>query len=64
MFHGFLEGICIAEIEYKSVEQAEQYIIPDWIEEINFDEELVTNIYMATKLKDVNELKDFLLKKD
>ncbi len=62
VFHGFLEGVCIAEIEYESIEQAESYKIPEWIEEVNFDKELITNIYMATKLQSINELKDFLLK--
>ena len=38
IFHDFYEGLCIAEIEYTSVEQANNFKIPDWLEEIENSE--------------------------
>lgn len=60
VFHGFFEGVCIAEIEYSSVEQANSYKIPDWLEELT-DFENMSNGYMATKAISIDEYSNFIL---
>lgn len=60
VFHDFFEGICIAEIEYESIEQINNYKVPDWLEEISSDFNKLTNSYMATKANDVSEYVDFI----
>lgn len=66
IFHDFFEGLCIAEIEYVSVEQANNFKIPEWLEGVEGieDFEKLTNSYMATKAIDINEYKEYILNKD
>ena len=66
VFHDFFEGLCIAEIEYTSVEQANTFKIPEWLEGVEGieDFEKLTNSYMATKAIDINEYKEYILNKD
>ena len=59
-FHDFFEGMYIAEIEFLSEEQARNYKVPDWLEEID-DSKKYSNNYMATEAKDINEYKDLML---
>lgn len=59
VFHDFFEGVCVAEIEYTSEEQANNYAIPEWLEEIS-DSEKLSNSYMATKANDINEYAEFI----
>ena len=61
IFHDFFEGVCIAEIEYISIEQANTFKIPDWIEEIK-NEEKLSNLYMATKATSIKEYMDYIIK--
>lgn len=38
IFHGYLEGLMFAEVEFESVEEAEAYQMPDWfLEDVTFD---------------------------
>lgn len=60
IFHDFFEGVCIAEIEYESVEQANNYKIPNWLGEELTASDKLTNAYMATKAKDINEYIDYM----
>lgn len=61
IFHGFFEGVCIAEIEFNSMEQATSYNIPNWISSEITDFEKLTNGYMATKAISIEEYKDYIL---
>lgn len=63
VFHDFFEGVCIAEIEYSSIEQANNYCIPSWLGEEVTDLDKLANGYMATKTDDVSEYSDFILSK-
>lgn len=64
VFHDFFEGVCIAEIEYKSIDQANNYIVPNWLGEELFGIEKLHNSYMATKANDISEYYDFIIKTD
>lgn len=61
-FKGFFDGVCFAEIEFKSEEQANSYKIPDWLGEDISNQKRVKNGYMAISAKDIEEYKDLLLK--
>lgn len=61
IFHGFFEGVCIAEIEYTSIKQANDYVIPDWLEEIVDSENKLSNLYMATKVSNIDEYLDYVV---
>jgi CYTH domain-containing protein len=38
VFHGALEGLYFAEIEFGSEEEAEAYVMPDWfLKDVTFD---------------------------
>ena len=38
VFHGYLEGLIFAEIEFESEEEAASYVMPDWfLEDVTFD---------------------------
>jgi len=38
VFHGYLEGLVFAEIEFESEEEAASYVMPDWfLEDVTFD---------------------------
>ena len=61
LFHDFFEGVCIAEIEYKSVEQAKSYSVPKWLGNELTSSEKLANGYMATQANSISEYKDFIL---
>lgn len=61
-FKEFFDGVCFAEIEFKSEEQANSYKIPDWLGEDISNQKRVKNGYMAISAKDIEEYKDLLLK--
>ena len=63
VFHDFLEGVCIAEIEYRSLEQANNYCIPNWLEEITTEAKELSNNYMATQAKDRQEYIEYIVEK-
>ena len=52
----------MAEIEYSSVEQANNYQVPDWLGEELTNSEKLANGYMATQAKDISEYTDFIPK--
>lgn len=60
VFHDFFEGVCVAEIEYTSIEQANNYKVPDWLGEELTDSEKLANGYMATKANDISEYVDYI----
>jgi CYTH domain-containing protein len=60
-FKGFFDGVCFAEIEFKSEEQANSYKIPDWLGEDISNQKRVKNGYMAILAQDIGEYKDLLL---
>ncbi len=63
VFHDFFEGLCIAEIEYSSIEQANSFCVPNWLgKEVTTQEEFA-NGYMATKANDISEYNSFMLSK-
>lgn len=38
VFHGYLEGLIFAEVEFESEEEAAAYLLPDWFaEDVTFD---------------------------
>ena len=55
VFHGYLEGLVFAEIEFESEEAAEEYQMPEWFfEDVTFDRRY-SNAYM-TRFKSLTEL--------
>ena len=62
VFHDYFEGVCIAEIEYESLEQAKSYNVPNWLgdEVTNLDK--LTNGYMATQANEISDYKEFMIK--
>lgn len=60
VFHDFFEGVCIAEIEYKSIEQANNYKVPDWLGEELTNSDKLANGYMATQANNINEYIEFM----
>ncbi len=60
-FKEFFDGVCFAEIEFKSEEQANSYKIPDWLGEDISNQKRVKNGYMAILAQDIGEYKDLLL---
>lgn len=60
VFHDFFEGVCVAEIEYESIEQANNYRVPDWLGEELTNSEKLANGYMATHADNINEYVDFI----
>lgn len=61
-FKDFFDGVCFAEIEFKSEEQANSYKVPDWLGEDISNQKRVKNGYMAIYANDINEYKDLFLK--
>lgn len=61
-FKDFFDGVCFAEIEFISEEQANSYKIPDWLGEDISNQKRVKNGYMAIYAQDIEEYKDLLLK--
>lgn len=52
----------MAEIEYTSVEQANNYKVPDWLGEELTNSEKLANGYMATQANNISEYIDFMPK--
>ena len=63
IFHDFFEGVCVAEIEFNSIEQAKNYTVPSWLGEELTGEKKMTNVYMATKADDISEYEEYIIKK-
>lgn len=61
IFHDFFEGVCVAEIEYQSIEQANHYKVPDWLGEELTNSDKLANAYMATQANSINKYIDFVL---
>lgn len=61
-FKGFFEGVCFAEIEFKSIEQADFYKIPSWLGEDISNQKRVKNGYMAVIAKNIDEYMDLIIK--
>lgn len=50
-FHGHLEGLCFAEVEFDSIEQAEQFVCPEWFDEDVSLDRRYANYYLSTVSK-------------
>lgn len=61
IFHDFFEGVCVAEIEYSFIEQANNYKVPNWLGEELTNSEKLSNAYMATKATDISEYTDLIM---
>ena len=47
IFHGYLEGLVFAEVEFQSVEEAEAFLPPDWfLEDVSLDKRY-NNSYLS-----------------
>lgn len=64
MFRDFFEGVCYAEIEFESEEQANNYSTPDWLGEDVSSEKKLKNWYMAVVAESIEEYRDFFIKKE
>ena len=57
VFHGYLDGLVLAEVEFESEEEAASYVLPDWfLEDVTFDRRY-SNAVMAR----YNTLEELLL---
>lgn len=61
-FKDFFDGVCFAEIEFNSEEQANTYKIPSWLGEDISIQERVKNSYMAVIAKDIEEYRDLIIR--
>ena len=61
-FKDFFDGVCFAEIEFKSEEQAKKYKRPCWLGEDISGEKRVKNGYMAITAQDIKEYEDLILR--
>lgn len=61
-FKDFFDGVCFAEIEFKSEEQADLFKAPNWLGEDISSQRRVKNSYMAIHANDIREYKDLLIK--
>ena len=61
-FKGFFEGVCFAEIEFKSEEQARSFEVPEWLGEDISNQKRVRNGYMAVEAGDIEEYRNLFLK--
>lgn len=58
VFHGDFEGLCFAEVEFPTQEEAEAFCVPDWfLKDVTFDKRFRNN-HMATDPDAVKELAD------
>ena len=64
VFHGFFEGVCVAEIEYESVQQANDYKVPAWLGEELTNAKKLANVYMATQVSDISEYDEYMQAKN
>lgn len=61
LFSDFFEGVCFAEIEFDSEEQANSYIVPEWFGDDITGDIRVTNGYMSIKATSIDEYMDLLV---
>lgn len=61
-FKDFFDGVCFAEIEFKSEEQATSYEVPEWLGEDISNQKRVKNVYMAITAKDIKEYEDLIVR--
>lgn len=61
-FKDFFDGVCFAEIEFQSEEQANSYEVPIWLGEDISNQKRVKNGYMAIDAENIEEYRDLLLK--
>ena len=59
-FKDFFDGVCFAEIEFKSIEQANSFEVPTWLGEDISNQKRVKNGYMAIEAKSIDEYRDLL----
>ena len=62
IFKDFFNGVCFAEIEFESEEQANSYKIPNWLGEDISNQKRVKNGYMAIIANDIVEYLDLLIR--
>ena len=62
LFHDFFEGVCVAEIEFLSVEQANNYKLPDWLGEDVTNSKKLANYYMANSANEIDEYFEYIPK--
>ena len=62
LFHDFFEGVCVAEIEFLSVEQANNYKLPDWLGEDVTNSKKLVNYYMANSANEIDEYFEYIPK--
>ena len=48
IFHGYLEGLRFAEVEFDSVEQIQEFSVPDWFEEDVSMDTRYSNSYLSS----------------
>jgi len=48
IFHGKFEGLYFAEVEFRSVEEANSFVAPDWFDEDVTDDYHYSNGYMSS----------------
>ena len=61
IFKGFYNGVCFAEIEFESEEQAKEYKVPEWLGEDISKEKRVRNGYMAIIADNIEDYKDLII---
>ena len=61
-FKDFFDGVCFAEIEFKSEEQADLFKIPNWLGEDISNQRRVKNSYMAIHANSIEEYSDLQYK--
>ena len=61
VFHGHLEGLVYAEVEFPSVDAAQRFVKPDWLGEDVSSDKRLRNSNLAA-LKDASSLADLMAK--
>lgn len=57
IFHGYYEGMVLAEVEFPSKEEADQFIPPDWFSENVSDDYHYSNAFLAADRNAAHRLK-------
>ena len=60
IFHGHYEGMVLAEVEFPSEEEADQFVPPDWFAENVSDDCHYSNAYLAEHCESLRQLDDIL----
>ena len=56
IFHGYLEGLVFAEVEFESEEEAAAYCMPDWfLEDVTFDKRY-RNSFLTSSCKNAGAM--------